>query len=123
MSTWQIMIINRGHPAVLAADLVNDVVVLDVVCVPIGVGTAHWLADHAAITIVISALHGPLHCHCLHLAVFTLNLLSLRLCLIYRAAGVFTWREGRDRQFQKQIFLTGRGCDGDKKNRVPESYR
>ena len=76
MSTCQIVIVYRGHTAVLTPGLVNIVVT-------IGVGGADWLADQAGITIIISALCRNLHCH-LHLC------LSVRQTLIISSLKVFT---------------------------------
>ena len=76
MSTCQIVIVHRGHAAVLTPSLVNIVV-------PIGVRGADWRTDQTGITIIISALCRNLHCH-LHLC------LSVRQTLIISSLKVFT---------------------------------
>ena len=76
MSTCQIVIVYRGHTAVLTPGLVNIVVT-------IGVGGADWGANQGWITIIISAVCWNLHCH-LHLC------LSLHQTLIISSLKVFS---------------------------------
>ena len=80
MSTWQIVIVYRGHPAVLTPDLVN-------VVVTIGVRGADWRTDQGWITIIISALWRNFHCH-LHLCLSQHQTLIISSLKVFRTGEI-----------------------------------